>query len=74
MVKRIDPTRPRIFSQWGPDADKGELEVTNHHYPGPKGPEKYRNYKRPVVFDEFCHLNRNRFRCFLQIRVSEPVG
>lgn len=57
VVKRIDPTRPRIFSQWNPDADEGTLEVTNHHYPGPGGPDKYRNYKRPVVFDEFCHLN-----------------
>lgn len=57
IVKQIDPTRPRIFSQWGPDADNGELEVTNHHYPGPTGPDKYRNSKRPVTFDEFCHLN-----------------
>lgn len=57
VVKQIDPTRPRIFSQWGPDADNGELEVTNHHYPGPKGPDMYRNGKRPVTFDEFCHLN-----------------
>lgn len=57
VVKQIDPTRPRIFSQWGPDADNGELEVTNHHYPGPKGPDMYRNSKRPVTFDEFCHLN-----------------
>lgn len=57
VVQQIDPTRPRIFSQWGPDADNGELEVTNHHYPGPKGPDMYRNSKRPVTFDEFCHLN-----------------
>lgn len=57
VVKQIDPTRPRIFSQWGPDADEGTLEVTNHHYPGPEGPDKYRNYKRPVTFDEFCHIN-----------------
>lgn len=56
-VKEIDPTRPRNFSQWGPDADEGTLEITNHHYPGPRGPEIYRDYKRPVVFDEFCHMN-----------------
>lgn len=57
VVRQLDPTRPRIFSQWGPDADEGALEITNHHYPGPEGPDKYRNYGRPVTFDEFCHLN-----------------
>ncbi len=41
----------------GPDADHDELEIGNHHYPGPTGPEKYRNSKRPITFDEFCHLN-----------------
>ena len=57
VVKEMDPTRPRIFSQWSPDADEGTLEITNHHYPGPNGPDMYRNYGRPVTFDEFCHIN-----------------
>lgn len=62
VIQKMDPSRPRIFSQWGPDADNGELEVTNHHYPGPTGPDMYRNSKRPVTFDEYIHVNSyNRF-------------
>ena len=34
------------------------MELTNHHYPGTlEQVEKYRNYKRPIIFDEYIHLN-----------------
>lgn len=62
LIYKIDSTRPRIFSQWEPTSDRNELEIGNHHYPGPIGPDKYRYAKRPIIFDEFCHLNAyNRF-------------
>ena len=57
LVKAADPTRPRNFSQYSENGDGGYLEIGNHHYPGPTGPDKYREHRRPVTFDEYCHLN-----------------
>ena len=57
LVKAADPSRPRNFSQYSENGDGGYLELGNHHYPGPAGPDKYRENRRPVTFDEYCHLN-----------------
>ena len=62
LIEKADPTRPRIFSQWSENSDEGYLELGNIHYPGPSGPVKFKDNKRPVLFDEYCHLNSyNRF-------------
>ena len=75
LVQEADPSRPRIFSQWRPDADDGYLELTNHHYPGPEGAITYKDHKRPITFDEYCHLNAyNRFELMTDPGLRDAWG
>jgi hypothetical protein len=53
VVKALDPSRPRTFN-WMPE---DFCEINTVHYPGPQGPDKYRDAPSPVNYGEYSHLN-----------------
>jgi hypothetical protein len=61
LIRRLDPIRPRLFSHGDNKRYSGmrygPLELDSWHYPGPAGPARTDSSPRPVLFDEYCHLN-----------------
>ncbi|MFW5995410.1 MAG: glycoside hydrolase family 2 TIM barrel-domain containing protein [Spirochaetia bacterium] len=57
-VRELDSTRPLTFN-WAQyrDDDREFCEVGVDHYPGPGGIARHANGNRPVLFDEYCHVN-----------------
>ncbi len=65
LAARLDPTRPRVFA--GGDGyckqyKAGEvyrgLEIASTHYPGLQKMDRLLEASnKPLIFDEFCHLN-----------------
>jgi beta-galactosidase len=61
-LRAIDPTRPQTFeyvniTRQQTESEVAHCELASTHYPGPTGPEVFRNYARPVNFGEYSHLN-----------------
>lgn len=61
-VEALDPSRPRVFSflPWElalRQADAPFCAIGADHYPGQIGPYKFADHHRPIIFDEYCHLN-----------------
>lgn len=58
----LDATRPLTFNylpweQRFERRDEPFCAIGADHYPGPDAPAKYADHTRPVLFDEYCHLN-----------------
>ena len=67
LLKSLDPDRLVMFShsEYYGIRGRGLLDIGTRHYPGYAGPAKYNNYFRPIIFDEFLHINAYNEREFL---------
>ncbi len=75
VLKALDPARPTTVEYPHGDNDQGTCDILSTHYPGPGGPDKYRDAKRPTNFGEYCHLNvYNRFEMATDPGVCDAWG
>jgi hypothetical protein len=57
-VKELDPGRPVHFA-WDV-RDESIFDLGSHHYPSYVQLEEYSHSSRPVIFDQYYHIYRNR--------------
>lgn len=61
LANLLDTTRPKSFHDqaYGEYNSFGStiMPIANMHYPGPDGPEHVKDFGRPLLFGEYCHLN-----------------
>jgi len=58
MVARMDPSRPRIFSyDMGLPTINSGTDLVSWHYPTPARIADVDHLPKPVLCDEYCHLN-----------------
>ncbi|MCF7855165.1 MAG: glycoside hydrolase family 2 [Candidatus Pacebacteria bacterium] len=75
VLKALDPARPTTVEYPHGDNDHGTCEIASTHYPGPGGPGRYRDAKRPTNYGEYCHLNAyNRFELAADPGIRDAWG
>lgn len=58
-MKLADPTRPTSFQDqcWGNyNNAHSQADIAVYHYPGESDPARWGSLGRPVLFDEYCHV------------------
>jgi beta-galactosidase/beta-glucuronidase len=77
-AREYDPSRPFTFHDQasGGFNNYGSLtEIANHHYPGPNGPRNFSEFKRPMWFGEYCHLDAyNRYELWTDPGLRDAWG
>ena len=78
LGREYDPSRPFTFHDQiagGWNVGNSPMDIANHHYPGPNGPKNFADYKRPVWFGEYCHLDAyNRYELWTDPGLRDAWG
>jgi hypothetical protein len=61
LADNLDKTRPKTFHDQAHGGYNNfgstEMPIANYHYPGNEDPFVNREYQRPLLYGEYCHIN-----------------